>query len=158
VTIDAGLEREAAPERTAQAPPRRRGAKRYSVKRKMAVVAVRKGVYRCFGSIALNVARGLKLVTIMAPTTRSAISRTRANVSASKLRRPSCANPRAIASPSASSELEGELALGAHVQNRRGTAPTSSHSAGATMKLGSSRGMNTKCPRGSERSRPCQEL
>ena len=48
--------------------------------------------------------------------------------------------------------LEGELALGADVQNHRGTARrSSSHSPGATMKLGSSRGMDTKKtpPRGS---------
>jgi SAM-dependent methyltransferase len=45
--------------------------------------------------------------------------------------------------------LEGELALGAGVQNHRGTcAPSSSHSPGATMKLGSSRGIDTKRPRG----------
>ena len=33
-------------------------------------------------------------------------------------------------------------------------APSSSHSPGATMKPGSSRGMDTKRPRGSERSKP----
>ena len=47
---------------------------------------------------------GSSCVTIMAPITCPAISRTRSNVWASKLRRPSCANPRAMASPSASSE------------------------------------------------------
>src|SRR5208283_1478617 len=40
----------------------------------------------------------------------------------------------------------------------RTCAPSSSHSPGATMKLGSSRGMDTKRPRGSERSKPCHEL
>ena len=71
-----------------------------------ALEPVRQGAYRCFGSIAPGVARGLKLhcVTIMAPITCPAISRARSNVWASKLRRPSCANPRAMASPSASSE------------------------------------------------------
>jgi hypothetical protein len=33
-----------------------------------------------------------------------------------------------------------------------------SHSPGATMKLGSSRGMDTKRPRGPERSKPCHKL
>ena len=47
---------------------------------------------------------GSSCVTIMAPITCPAISRPRSNVWASKLRRPSCANPRATASPSASSE------------------------------------------------------
>ena len=47
---------------------------------------------------------GSSCVTIMAPITCPAISRTRSTVWASKLRRPSCANPRAMASPSASSE------------------------------------------------------
>ena len=47
---------------------------------------------------------GSSCVTIMAPITCPAISRTRSSVWASKLRRPSCANPRAMASPSASSE------------------------------------------------------
>ena len=47
---------------------------------------------------------GSSCVTIMAPITCPAISRARSNVWASKLRRPSCANPRAMASPSASSE------------------------------------------------------
>ena len=40
----------------------------------------------------------------------------------------------------------------------RNCAPSSSHSPGATMKLGSSRGMDTKRPRGSERSKPRHEL
>jgi hypothetical protein len=40
----------------------------------------------------------------------------------------------------------------------RTCAPSSSHSPGATMKLGSSRGMNTKRPRGSERSKPRHEM
>src|SRR5208283_5051786 len=40
----------------------------------------------------------------------------------------------------------------------RNCAPSSSHSPGATMKLGSSRGMDTKRPRASERSKPCHEL
>ena len=47
---------------------------------------------------------GSSCVTIMAPIKRPAISRARSNVWASKLRHPSCANPRAMASPSASSE------------------------------------------------------
>src|SRR5208282_337595 len=39
----------------------------------------------------------------------------------------------------------------------RNCAPSSSHSPGAIMKLGSPRGMDTKRPRGSERSKPCHE-
>ena len=55
--------------------------------------------------------------------------------------------------------LEGELALGAaRSKPSRNCAPSSSHSPGATMKLGSSRGMDTKRPRGSERSKPCHQL
>jgi hypothetical protein len=61
----------------------------------------------CIGASALSRPAwrvGLSCVTITAPITCPAISRTRSNVWASKLRHPSCANPRAMASPSASSE------------------------------------------------------
>jgi hypothetical protein len=55
--------------------------------------------------------------------------------------------------------LEGKLALGAGGQKQsRNCAPSSAHSPGAPMKLGSSRGMDKKRPRGSERSKPCHEL
>ena len=67
-------------------------------------------VYRCFGSIARRGAWAQAASRSLAPITCPAISRARSNVWASKLRRPSCANPRAMASPSASSNLEGELA------------------------------------------------
>ena len=59
-------------------------------------------------------------VTIMAPITCPAISR-RDQMSGHRSFAVCGANPRAMASPSASSEPEGELALGADVQNHRGT-------------------------------------
>ena len=64
----------------------------------------RPAVHPCFSSFAPGISRGSSCVTIMAPITFPAISMTRSSVWASKLRRPSCANPKAIASPSASSE------------------------------------------------------
>ena len=77
-----------------------------SANRFEALEPVRQGVYRCvFGSIAPGVARGLKLrhdhgSNYMSGDFQSEIK----CLWASKLRRPSCANPRAMASPSASSE------------------------------------------------------
>ena len=62
------------------------------------------GVYRCFGSIAPGVARGLKLRHDHGSNYMSGDFQSEINVWASKLRHPSCANPRAMASPSASSE------------------------------------------------------
>ena len=62
-----------------------------SANRFEALEPVRQGVHRCFGAIAPGVARGLKLVTIMAPTTCPAISRTKSNAWGSKHRPPSCA-------------------------------------------------------------------
>ena len=97
---------------------------------------------------------GSSCVTIMAPSVPCpAISRARSNVWASKLRRPSCANPRAMASPSASSNLEEEnLSLGADVQNHRGTLRRARRIRQALQwKLGSSRGMDTKRPRRGQR-------
>jgi len=78
-----------------------------SANRFEALEPVRQGVLRCFGASAPSRPAwrvGSSCVTIMAPIPCPAISRTRLNVWASKLRRPSCANPRAMASPSASSE------------------------------------------------------
>ena len=75
-----------------------------SANRFEALEPVRQG---CFGASAPSRPAwrvGSSCVTIMAPITCPAISRARSNVWASKLRRPSCANPRAMASPSASSE------------------------------------------------------
>ena len=68
-----------------------------------ALEPIRQGVLRCFGGIATDVAMGSSSVTIMAPTTCRSTSRTRSHTSASKPRPPSSANPRAMASPSASS-------------------------------------------------------
>ena len=97
-------------------------------------------------------------VTIMAPITCPAISRTRSmsghrGFAVLRARTRGQWRRRAL-----HPNLEGELALGADVQNHRGPAPSSSHSPGATLKLGSSRGMDTKRPRRSERSKPCHQL
>ena len=75
-----------------------------SANRFEALEPVRQGVYRCFGAIAPGVARGLKLRHDHGSNYMSGDFRTRSSVWASKLRRPSCANPRAMASPSTSSE------------------------------------------------------
>ena len=75
-----------------------------SANRFEALEPVRQGVHRCFGAIAPRVARGLKLRHDHGPTTCQATSRTKSNAWGSKLRPPSCENPRAMASQSDSSE------------------------------------------------------
>ena len=75
-----------------------------SANRFEALEPVRQGVHRASAPSRPARRVGSSCVTIMAPITCPAISRTRSNAWASKLRPPSCANPRATASPSASSE------------------------------------------------------
>src|SRR5271166_6115235 len=75
-----------------------------SANRFEALEPVRQGVHRCFGAIAPGVARGLKLRHDHGSNYMSGDFQDEIKCLASKLRRPSCANPRAMASPSGSSE------------------------------------------------------
>ena len=74
-----------------------------SASRFEALEPIRQGVHRCFGAIGPDVARGLKLRHDHGSNYMSGDSRTKSNAWGSKLRPPSCENPRATASPSASS-------------------------------------------------------
>ena len=105
-----------------------------SANRFEALEPVRQGVYRCFGSIAPGVARGLKL----RHDHGSNYDVRRASVSEIKclgivLRHRSCAPRRAMASPSASSApLKENLPRVRTFKNHsRNCAPSSSHSPGA---------------------------
>ena len=94
-----------------------------SANRFEALEPVRQGVHRCFGSIAPGVARGLKLRHDHGSNYMSGDFPGRdQNVWASRLRRPSCANRGQWRRRALHPNLEGELALGADVQNHRGTA------------------------------------
>ena len=68
-----------------------------------ALEPVRQGVRQHFGAIGKDVAAGLSSGTTTDRTTCPTTSRARSPSSASRPRRPSCASPRATASPSASS-------------------------------------------------------
>ena len=90
---------------------------------------------------------GSSCVTIMAPITCPAISRARSNVWASKLRRPSARSSQGngVAERFIRTLKENLLWVRTFKTIELGNcAPSSSHSPGATMKLGSSRGMDTK--------------
>ena len=100
-------------------------------------------------------------VTIMAPITCPAISRARIKclgieASPSFVREPRGQWRRRALHPN----LEGELCSGCgRSKPSRNCAPSFvAFARRATMKLGSSRGMDTKRPQGSERSKPCHQL
>ena len=147
--------------RTRELRNHRHSRRAFSRNRFEALEPVRQGVHRCFGSIAPGVARGLKLrhdhgSNYMSGDFQSEIKCLGIEASPSFVREPG----RAMASPSKlHPNLEGELALGADVQNHRGTARrASSHSPCATMKSWLSRGMDTKTPARVRESKPCHQL
>ena len=75
-----------------------------SANRFKALEPVRQGVHRCFGAIGPSVARGLKLRHDHGSNYMSGDFQAEIECLASKLLPPSCVNPRATASQSASSE------------------------------------------------------
>jgi putative transposase len=93
-----------------------------SANRFEALKPVRQAVHRCFGSIAPGVARGLKLRHDRGSNYMSGDFQGEINVRASKLRRPSCANRGQRRRRALHPNLEGELAMGADVQDHRGPA------------------------------------
>ena len=130
-----------------------------SANRFEALEPVRQGVYRCFGSIAPGVARGLKLrhdhgSNYMSGDFQGEIKCLGIEASPSFVREP---EGNGVAERFIRTLKENCSGCGRSKPSRN-CAPSSSHSPGATMKLGSSRGMDTKRPRGSERSKPCHQL
>ena len=116
---------------------------------------VRQAVYRCFGSIAPGVARGLKLRHDHGSNSMSKLAISRSEIECSWAFQ---ASPSFVRQPEGNGvaetcafirNLEGELALGADVQNHRGTARRARRIRQALRNetLGSSRAMDTKRPR-----------
>ena len=130
-----------------------------SANRFEALEPVRQGVHRCFGSIAPGVARGLKLrhdhgsnymsgdfqdeiKCLGIEASPSFVREPEGNGVAERFIRTLKENLLWVRTFKTIEELRAELVA----------------FASATMKLGSSRGMDTKRPRGSERSKPRHEL
>ena len=130
-----------------------------SANRFEALEPVRQGVHRCFGSIAPGVARGLKLrhdhgSNYMSGDFQDEIKCLGIEASPSFVREPEGNGVAERFIRTLKENLLWVRTFKTIEELRAG----SSHSPSATMKVGSSLGMDTKRPRGSERSKPCHEL